>query len=95
MKATGYQPAISVNFLKHWVNGNIPGGKDNHPVVYVDLNDARAYARWAGKRLSTEEEWQWAAQGDSENKYPWGNAMKEGAKLHSQLFCLSLRSKSP
>jgi formylglycine-generating enzyme required for sulfatase activity len=78
MKATGYQPAISVNFLRHWENGNIPDGKGDHPVVYVDLNDARAYARWAGKRLPTEEEWQWAAQGDSDNKYPWGNEMKEG-----------------
>ncbi|MDR3110791.1 MAG: formylglycine-generating enzyme family protein [Planctomycetaceae bacterium] len=78
LKETGYKPAVSVNFLKHWVNGKIPDGKDNHPVVYVDLNDARAYARWAGKRLPTEEEWQWAAQGDSYNKYPWGNEMKEG-----------------
>ncbi|GHT23182.1 hypothetical protein FACS189430_06050 [Bacteroidia bacterium] len=77
LKATGYKPAVSVNFLKHWVNGNIPDGKDNHPVVYIDLNDARAYTRWAGKRLPTEEEWQWAAQGDTDNKYPWGNEMNE------------------
>ncbi|GHT23185.1 hypothetical protein FACS189430_06060 [Bacteroidia bacterium] len=73
LKATGYRPAVSSNFLKHWVNGNIPDGKGDHPVVYVDLNDARAYARWAGKRLPTEEEWQFAAQGNSENKYPWGD----------------------
>jgi formylglycine-generating enzyme required for sulfatase activity len=77
LKETAYQPAVSVNFLKHWINGKIPAGKDLHPVVYVDLNDARAYSRWAGKRLPTEEEWQWAAQGDSENKYPWGNEMEE------------------
>jgi formylglycine-generating enzyme required for sulfatase activity len=77
LKATGYQPAVSVNFLKQWINGHIPAGKEEHPVVYIDLNDARAYARWAGKRLPTEEEWQWAAQGNSNNPYPWGNEMEE------------------
>jgi formylglycine-generating enzyme required for sulfatase activity len=77
LKETNYQPAILLNFLKHWVNGIVPSGKDDHPVVYVDLNDARAYAHWAGKRLPTEEEWQFAAQGNSENKYPWGEEMDE------------------
>jgi len=47
-------------------------------VVYVDLEDARAYARWAGKRLLTEEEWQYAAQGPAALKYPWGNEMLPG-----------------
>jgi formylglycine-generating enzyme required for sulfatase activity len=40
--------------------------------VYIDLEDARTYARWAGKRLPTEEEWQHAAQGFEELTYPWG-----------------------
>lgn len=73
LKETGYLPQHRENFLKHWNNGNITVGMEEHPVVYVDLEDARAYATWVGKRLPTEEEWQYAAQGDMEYKYPWGN----------------------
>lgn len=51
---------------------------EEHPVVYVDLDDARAYAKWAGKRLPREEEWQLAAAGKEKNKYPWGNEMQPG-----------------
>jgi len=72
LKASGYQPKETANFLKHWRNGLPPAGQVDHPVVYVDLNDARAYAKWAGKRLPTEEEWQFAAQGTDGRPYPWG-----------------------
>ncbi len=73
IKATDYHPKDTVNFLKHWTNGKIPLGLEDHPVVYVSLEDARAYARWAGKRLPTEVEWQYAAQGKEGFLWPWGN----------------------
>jgi formylglycine-generating enzyme required for sulfatase activity len=75
LKASGYRPAQAENFVKHWSQGAPPSGQGDHPVVWVNLDDARAYARWAGKRLPTEEEWQQAAQGPEAWRYPWGNEM--------------------
>jgi len=73
LEATGYRPRHPENFLKHWPDGVMPAELADHPVVYVDLDDARAYARWAGKRLPTEYEWQLAAQGPDGLKWPWGD----------------------
>ena len=77
--ATSYKPADDLNFLKDWGNGNYPQGWDNKPVTWVSLEDARAYAKWAGKRLPHEWEWQYAAQGSDERIYPWGNDWNSAA----------------
>jgi iron(II)-dependent oxidoreductase len=73
LDATRYHPQDDHNFLKDWRNGNYPDGSASKPVTWVSLEDARAYANWAGKRLPHEWEWQYAAQGNDERLYPWGN----------------------
>jgi formylglycine-generating enzyme required for sulfatase activity len=71
--ATRYHPKDDLNFLKDWKNGAIPAGWENKPVTWVSIEDARAYVKWAGKRLPHEWEWQFAAQGTESRTYPWGN----------------------
>lgn len=73
LDASHYQPADAGNFLKDWKNGTYPAGWDHKPVTWVSIEDARAYAKWAGKRLPHEWEWQYAAQGTDGRLYPWGN----------------------
>jgi formylglycine-generating enzyme required for sulfatase activity len=74
LDAAHYHPKDDLNFLRDWQNGVYPTGWDNKPVTWVSLEDARAYAAWAGKRLPHEWEWQYAAQGGDGRPYPWGNA---------------------
>ena len=73
LDAAKYHPADDHNFLKDWVDGSYPVGWSNKPVTWISLEDARAYAHWAGKRLPHEWEWQYAGQGKDGRIYPWGN----------------------
>jgi formylglycine-generating enzyme len=74
-----------------WRHPEGPGsdlsGRENYPVVQIAYDDARAYAEWAGKRLPTEAEFEFAARGGLAGQlYPWGNELRPAGRVMANTY---------
>lgn len=92
----------SIKIPRYWKNNSYPRGKSKHPVVFISYNNALSYCRWLEKkypkyrfRLPSVREWENAASGSSNLKYPWGNKIDDNKLNYNKLVASVYLKENP